>query len=185
MDNAGSFDVIAPQLLKNSSILAIGKLLLIILLSINKIKYIFKIIFNLKFNILDLPGHGLSSWLPPGIPYYQDIMAESMRLVVKNFGWNKVKLLGHSMGGILCFNYARLYPDEVEFVVQIDSLAPFTHRIPKHSRERASAIDKFIVFEKKTTANPPSYPEEIAMQKWIDSTVFKSLDVPSNNIFFI
>lgn len=156
MDNAGTFDLIAPQLLANSSILAI-----------------------------DLPGHGLSSWLPPGIPYYQDIMTEAMRLIVKNFGWNKVKLLGHSMGGILCFNYSRLYPDEVEFVVQIDSLAPFTHRIPKHSKERAKAIDKFIDFEKKVTGDPPSYPEEIALQKWIEATVFKSLDVTSTKALMI
>lgn len=156
MDNAGTFDCIAPQLLTNSSILAI-----------------------------DLPGHGLSSWLPSGIPYYQDVLTGALRLVVRNFGWNKVKLMGHSMGGILSFNYARLFPDEVEFVVQIDSLAPFTHKILKHSKDRAKAIDKFINFEKKVSCNPPSYPEEVAMQKWIDSTVFKSLDVPSTKTLMI
>lgn len=56
MDIAGSFDFLAPHLLENSSIL-----------------------------VIDLSGHGRSSWLPAGIPY-QDFMTESLRLVVKNFG---------------------------------------------------------------------------------------------------
>ncbi|OXU24270.1 hypothetical protein TSAR_009628 [Trichomalopsis sarcophagae] len=155
MDNAGSFDNIAP-LLKHSSILAI-----------------------------DLPGHGLSSWIPKGFLYGEDICAQAMRLVVKKFGWKKVKLLGHSMGGILCHNYARLYPDETEFVVSIDALAFVPNTITKHSKCRAKAVDKLISFEKKVTEEPPSYPEEVAIDKWIKAVKFSNLDVPTTKTLMI
>ncbi|XP_058794689.1 probable serine hydrolase isoform X2 [Phymastichus coffea] len=154
-DNAGTFDMIAP-LLKNSSVLAI-----------------------------DLPGHGWSSWLPRGIPYNEDISVECIRIIVNHFGWNEVKLLGHSMGGILCFNYARLYPEETKFVISIDSLAFAPNNMTSHSQRRARAIDRLINFEKKMINGPPSYPEEILIQKWIDATFFSDLDVPTTKVLMI
>ena len=147
MDNAGSFDHIAP-LLKNHSILAI-----------------------------DLPGHGRSSWLPRGIPYEDKIYAKTLRTIVKHFGWNKVKLLGHSMGGITCFNYARLYPQEIEFVVSIDSLSFFVQSLSTHTKILAIGIDEFINFEKKMINDPPSYPMDKAIQKWLKGSQFQSLDL--------
>ena len=108
-----------------------------------------------------------------------------MRMVVKHFGWNKVKLLGHSMGGILCYNYAALYPEEVEFVISIDSLAFVAGRTGRHADRRAKAIDKLIQFEKKFTDNPPSYPEDVAIDKWIKATIFSSLDVPTTKILML
>ncbi|XP_023245981.1 probable serine hydrolase [Copidosoma floridanum] len=149
MDNAGSFDDIAPLLTKNSSILAI-----------------------------DLPGHGLSSWLPRGIPYNEDMYAMALRMVVKYFDWNKVKLMGHSLGGMMCYNYTRIFPDETQFVVSLDSLAFMTDTIVNHSRRRTRAMDRYIELQNKLTDNP-SYPEDVIIDKWLTGTVFQSLNVPT------
>lgn len=140
---------------------------------------------NSSILAIDLPGHGWSSWLPRGIPYNEDITALTVRLIVKYFGWDKVKLLGHSMGGILCFNYARLYPEETEFVISIDSLAFIPNKMTSHSKRRAQALDKLINFEKKVSNNPPSYSEDVLIQKWIDATKFSDLDVPTTKTLMI
>ncbi|KAJ8675477.1 hypothetical protein QAD02_011263 [Eretmocerus hayati] len=155
MDNAGTYDLIAPYL-KNTSLLAI-----------------------------DLPGHGLSSWLPHGIPYYEDILIEAIRIIVKKYDMKKVKLMGHSMGGILCYNYARLYPEETEFVISIDALATLPNHALRYTRHRAKSIDDLIAFEKKASSDPPSYPEDVTIDKWIKGTQFSSLDVPSTKVLMI
>lgn len=71
-DNAGTFDRLIPLLPKTIPVLSI-----------------------------DLPGHGRSSHFPPGIQYhvFWDYIPV-VRRIVKYFGWEKVKLMGHSLGGI-------------------------------------------------------------------------------------
>ncbi|CAB0028778.1 unnamed protein product [Trichogramma brassicae] len=130
MDNAGSFDHIAP-LIENHPILAI-----------------------------DLPGHAL-------------------RTIIKKFGWSKVKLLGHSMGGVMCFNYSRLFPEEVQFVVALDILAFLSMSQVQQTRLLAYGIDKLMEFEKKMTSKPPTYAENEIIDNWIKKSQFQSLDEPA------
>jgi len=69
---------------------------------------------------IDLPGHGLSGMDREGWPmmaYGADVQA-----VVEHFGLNDVVLIGHSMGGPIALEAARLMPDQVIAVVGVDSL---------------------------------------------------------------
>ncbi|CAG9101983.1 unnamed protein product [Plutella xylostella] len=60
------------------------------------------------------PGHGLSSHYPTGMHYYIFWDGVSLlRRIVKHFGWSKVTLMGHSLGGALSFMYAASFPDDV------------------------------------------------------------------------
>lgn len=47
---------------------------------------------------IDLPGHGLSSKLPNGIPYTPKLFLASLRRVVKYFDLKSFVLLCHSYG---------------------------------------------------------------------------------------
>lgn len=141
-DNAGSFDMLAP-LLKNRSILAI-----------------------------DAPGHGISSWLPRGIPYHDSVIIHVIRRIKRYFGWEKVKLMGHSGGAIASFRYASFYPDETEFVVAIDALQfmPLTpEKFPQSNKDVARDIDKFLIYEEKNSP-APCHTEEMAIQRWMKAT---------------
>ncbi|KAH8296167.1 hypothetical protein KR054_002418, partial [Drosophila jambulina] len=73
---------------------------------------------------IDLPGHGRSSHLPPGINYGVYDLVYIIPCVAKHFGWNKVSLLGHSLGGIMSFVYAAMAPDSVDMVISLDVLLP-------------------------------------------------------------
>lgn len=152
-DNAGSFDLLSP-LIKNSSVLAI-----------------------------DLPGHGLSSWLPNGIPYDDATTILIIRKLKNHFGWKKVKFLGHSAGALTSFLYASFFPDETEFVIALDGLQYPPINVPQHTALYAQTTDKFLALESKTTPIP-SYQEDEFVQRWIKGTN-NSLDEISVRILMI
>lgn len=141
-DNAGSFDLLAP-LLNNRSILAI-----------------------------DAPGHGLSSWLPKGIPYHTSINIHIIRRIKRHFGWERIKLLAHSAGALTSFSCASMYPDEIEFVVAIDALQHIPLDFSKlldRNKKIAKDIDTFLDQEEKNSP-APCHTEEVAIQRWIKGT---------------
>ncbi|CAK9812560.1 Probable serine hydrolase [Anthophora quadrimaculata] len=131
-DNAGSFDHLVPLLHDEVSILC-----------------------------LDLPGHGLSSHYPKSQYYYvywDGIIL--LRRIVKYFKWNKVKLLGHSLGGGISFLYAASYPDEVDFMISLDIASPSVKDVTKCPAVIGDAIDKFLKYESMPPDSIPSYTYE-------------------------
>lgn len=92
-DNAGSFDTLIPRLPSNLSYLAI-----------------------------DCPGHGLSSHLPKGCFYHMNDMVAILEEIRIKYSWQKLSLIGHSMGAIVSFTYSSLYPTRVDMVCAIDTL---------------------------------------------------------------
>ncbi|XP_043524752.1 probable serine hydrolase isoform X1 [Frieseomelitta varia] len=128
-DNAGTFDRLIPLLPPNLAILAI-----------------------------DLPGHGLSSHLPTGQFYY--VFWDGLiilRRIAKYYKWNKVRLLGHSLGGAISFLYAASYPDEVEFMISLDIASPSVKDITKIPLIIGDSIDKFLKYELLQSDGIPSY----------------------------
>jgi len=74
-----------------------------------------------QFLAIDLPGHGKSSHFPPGMIYsVQDIWVLIKR--IKNFfDWEKISLIGHSMGAQLSFSYCGTHPKFVEKMVLVSN----------------------------------------------------------------
>ncbi|KAF7271234.1 hypothetical protein GWI33_015861 [Rhynchophorus ferrugineus] len=127
-DNCGSFDRLIPLLNNNVGYLA-----------------------------LDLPGHGYSSRLPPGIMYHSLHNFCLVKYVKQYLNWPKISLMGHSMGGITSFTYAMLYPSEIDFVVCIDGVKPL---IPPLKKNRLTKVlDEFLKNSKfaNNPHEPPSY----------------------------
>lgn len=94
MDNAGSFDVLAPQLA------------------------------GVRTIAIDLPGHGRSSHRSADAAYYiwsylPDVLDVARHLELETFS-----LLGHSMGGGLACLLSALYPERVRRLVLLDSIGP-------------------------------------------------------------
>lgn len=152
MDNAASFDLLAP-LLKNSSIFAI-----------------------------DLPGHGLSSWIPNGVPYCNDHSIITVKAIKDYFGWEKVKLLGHSMGALIVNSYAQYFPKEIEFIVALDALAHVSFDIKQHCKIRSIMISEYLKMEKRGLNNKPRYSKADAMQRWMNANEYSHLDSVTTGI---
>lgn len=63
---------------------------------------------------LDMMGHGRSSHYPKGQYYFLYWDGVTMiRRICSFFGWEKITLLGHSLGGAISFLYAASFPDKV------------------------------------------------------------------------
>jgi len=97
LDNAGSFDALAPLLAEDRYVVA-----------------------------LDLPGHGRSQHRPPGAHYHYVDYFDELRQVFDHFGWKRPGLLGHSLGGALGAVFAAVYPDRVAELILIEGLGPLT-----------------------------------------------------------
>ena len=97
LDNAGSFDRIAPLLAAQHYVVA-----------------------------LDLKGHGRSAHAAPGTWYHYVDYFEDLRATLDHFGWTRATWLGHSLGGTLASLFAALHPDSVEALLLIEALGPLT-----------------------------------------------------------
>lgn len=74
-----------------------------------------------RFRVLsmDIPGHGSSGcW---GREHSMQELAASVKSILDKEGINKVVLLGHSMGGYICMEFASRYPDRLHAYVLFHS----------------------------------------------------------------
>lgn len=137
-DNCATFDALIPLLPRHVSYLAI-----------------------------DLPGHGKSSHLPIGMFYSHVFFIYVIRLIHKKFNWEKISLCSHSMGGILSFIYASIFPSECDMVVNLDSLKPPETSENNFLRFYTKAINKNWISDVK---EPPSYSYEKIIDKLMHGT---------------
>ncbi|KAH8421282.1 hypothetical protein KR009_010775, partial [Drosophila setifemur] len=128
-DNLGTFDRLIPLISAHSGVLCI-----------------------------DLPGHGRSSRLPCGIYYNVYDYVFIVPMVMKEFGWKKVSLMGHSLGGVISFMYAAMAPDTVDMIISLDVLLP--RRIDNPSK-LTQDIERYLAEETRqadgTEHEPTSY----------------------------
>jgi pimeloyl-ACP methyl ester carboxylesterase len=100
LDNAASFDCLAPLLCEYFHIAAI-----------------------------DLPGHGRSGHRPPGTWYhYVDYLGDALA-AADALGWTHFGLLGHSLGGAVASMLAAACPQRIERLFLIEALGPLTAEV--------------------------------------------------------
>jgi len=100
LDNAASFDRLAPLLCGHFHIVAI-----------------------------DLPGHGRSGHRPPGTWYhYVDYLGDALA-AADALGWTQFGLLGHSLGGAVASMLAAACPQRIERLFLIEALGPLTAEV--------------------------------------------------------
>ncbi|XP_017108723.2 probable serine hydrolase [Drosophila bipectinata] len=106
---------------------------------------------------IDLPGHGRSSPLPPGVQYSINDYVYIIPRVMREYNWKKVSLMGHSLGGVLSFIYGALAPHTIDMIISLDILIPLRVDIDNI----ASSLEKLLVEEERQDQGnlhePPSY----------------------------
>lgn len=158
--------------------------------------------------LIDLPGHGQSD--KPEIAYTLPLFVRSVDAVLQDAGVEKAVLAGHSMGGMVAYEFARRHPDRslaliwVEgscgLPVQVDEqLAEFKvrakdFRSPDYKQRVSKFIEQLYVPE-----TPPSVREEVnaailgtpqhvlasCQEGFADRSIFEPdrLDLPAFAIF--
>lgn len=90
---------------------------------------------------IDLAGHGLSGTEREGSPMMA--LGTDVQAVIEKLGLHQVILIGHSMGGPVALEAARLMPERVVSVIAVDALhnADFKYD-PDQKAAFASAMDE-------------------------------------------
>ena len=117
LDNAGTFDHLAPLLAAHWRVVA-----------------------------LDLRGHGRSSHLPAGAWYHYVDALDDLRAAFDHFGWARADLLGHSLGGTLVSLFAAACPERVGSLLLIEALGPLTATLDEALPRLRSALDQHAAF---------------------------------------
>ena len=94
----------------------------------------------------DLRGHGESDWATGSSYSLADHVYDLTRLV-KSADFEKVTIIGHSMGGMVSLTYAGAFPDKVSRLVVLDGVTNFPARKVKPADVRIADwvgdLDKF------------------------------------------
>lgn len=85
--------------------------------------------------LLDLPGHGHSSHLPPGADYDQATHLHAALDAADALGWDDFALLGHSMGASIAALLAIAVPLRVQRLALVETLGPLVEA-PQHTATR-------------------------------------------------
>jgi pimeloyl-ACP methyl ester carboxylesterase len=122
---------------------------------------------------LDQRGHGESQW--PAVPAYAtpDFVADLVG-VADALGWERMTLVGHSMGGHNAMNFAASHADRLSALVIVDSrpsLPPDRldrmhrrgHRGPRRHETLDAAVRSFRLLPRETVADP-AFLEHLARQ---------------------
>lgn len=143
-DNAGTFDRLIPLLPKSQSFLAI-----------------------------DLPGHGLSSRVPDGMSYHGNDSLYLLNFLCKEYNWDKISLMGHSMGSIVSFMFATIFPSKVDMLIQIDALKPQVNDPAKVASSLQERIENFMLADQRNQekGEPPAYTMEEMVDRLNAGTV--------------
>lgn len=80
-----------------------------------------------------------------GMPYYliwDGVIL--LRRIMKQYGWSSVSIIGHSLGALIGFMFAAIYPNEVDDLIALDAVAPTfdLHENPNPINDTARNIEK-------------------------------------------
>jgi len=132
LDNAGTFDLLAPLLPPHWRLVAI-----------------------------DFQGHGRSSHKPPGTPDTMLGYSLSVERVLRWLRVEKVAIIGHSMGAGVGMLYAGALPERVSDLVMLDFVKPISVSAEDQPRRTARAFRELLETEEKLAKGQrPHYPLE-------------------------
>lgn len=129
LDNAGTFDTLAPLLPQHVGFLSI-----------------------------DLPGHGLSSKLPDGMTYSLIDYVKFCLILMRHYKWEQMSIIAHSMSAMYSYIFSALFPEKIDMFVSLDMLKPVLlepKEIVTDLSERLSGSLQEI--NRNRTTEPPSY----------------------------
>ena len=90
---------------------------------------------DIELVALDLPGHGRSAHLPAGGHYTFEVAVHHVLDVADALGWQRFRLLGHSMGAGIASLVAAAAPERIDRLVCIEALGGLSDT-PDHTAQR-------------------------------------------------
>lgn len=105
-----------------------------------------------------------------GSQYYSWDLPRHILALKDYFKWDKVSLLGHSMGSIAAMRFASTFPDDVDFFVGVDSLIHDDYDLDFVIDKYPIVIRKCLNAQSRLEEEPPSYTMDEIKEKWYKGT---------------
>ncbi len=125
--------------------------------------------FSEKYQVVlvDLAGHGHSGF--GRSDYTMQSFGEDVRAVVDAVGAEKTVLIGHSMGGVVIAEAARLMPDKVLGLIGVDTLEDVEYPLSSEGKEQMIApFREDFPAACREFVKAMLYPEtDAVLQRWI------------------
>lgn len=88
-------------------------------------------------------------------------------LVIKKFDWQRVSLLGHSLGAMVSYSFASTFPDRCDMVISVDLIKPDTLTKTFDLKFLLRDIKHLYVADQRNqeSSEPPSYTYDNLVQK--------------------
>lgn len=115
---------------------------------------------------IDLPGHGWSSPIYPTMVYHTIDTVLLVRRIQKHYSWDVVTFLTHSMGGITSFLFSSLYPESVDFIINLDMIKPLEENMDMRADDMGPLVDEIIDLMRRTPSQEGWTAEELR-DRWI------------------
>lgn len=109
----------------------------------------------------------MSEKIPNGVNYNFLDNLLIIITIIKEYKWKKVSLLAHSMGAVMSFLFAAVFPEFVECVIAIDSLKPHVYEAGMMIEVLRDNVYKFLVADERNRMNsePPLYDFENLVER--------------------
>jgi pimeloyl-ACP methyl ester carboxylesterase len=92
----------------------------------------------------DLRGHGDSQWSPDGSYSMTGYLYDLAQLIHQQ-DLAPVRIIAHSLGGVIALRYAGIYPETVAGLIAIEGLGPSPEKLGERStRDIAQRMDEWI-----------------------------------------
>jgi pimeloyl-ACP methyl ester carboxylesterase len=92
----------------------------------------------------DLRGHGDSQWSPDGSYSMTGYLYDLAQLIHQQ-DLAPVRIIAHSLGGVIALRYAGIYPETVAGLIAIEGLGPSPEKLAERStRDIAQRMDEWI-----------------------------------------
>lgn len=115
---------------------------------------------------LDLRGHGNSAWAPGALYSVAEHLLDLSALldIIDDF---PIRLIGHSLGGVIILHYSGVYPDRVRKAVAIEGLGfPPKHRMHDPASQRLRYwLEAVRSVEKRQLRSYPNLDAAMARMK--------------------
>lgn len=100
--------------------------------------------------------------------YYDTVVL--MERIRREYNWDKLSVMGHSLGGLCSFFYATIFPDKLDLVVALDSFLPYITEMVALMKNNVETV---IVEEEQQLGQetePRSYDYEELLDKIVQGS---------------
>ena len=119
--------------------------------------------------MIDLPGHGFSDHKAKGAYYHFIDWVSDLHQLLTVAAWQKVHLLGHSMGGMIATAFAAAFPEKVLSLTLIDSLGFLTvdpENTTEQLRKGIISRHKFNTQQQLNIQQEPNTPSDKSIKTY-------------------